>query len=237
MNNYLLNKTFAEILSISFFTIPVMVLCNIVFLAIGLRQWKRLGMYWIFIVYGICAIVQDVVALNFIAGAEKEKYGFIWISIFLFITIEFITFYAFFYSVFKGLRIQKWIQRVGIAYVCTSFIALFYLLVIRKADGFELIDYYTLSTSFLVLLPAFYYFYYLFILPPTKDLAKDRTFWINVGIIFIQGILIPLYSFEDYIANELGVWDKIYSINYMAYSVMFLLFSVGMLCGRKGVNV
>lgn len=192
-------------------------------------------MYWIFIVYGICAIIQDALAIwDMVIEVDSEvSYLIMWSSVLLFSVIEFITFYMFFYSVFLNAGIRKKILVVGISYTFLSFSILAYMLIAKKVYGSYIFSYYSVTTSFFILFPAFYYFYYLFTLPPTKDLAKERAFWINIGIIFIQGILIPFYLLGGYIAYDTSTWQKMYSINYLAYSVMFVLFSIGMLCKTK----
>lgn len=231
--NYLVN-----ILEKTFYTLPLMVLLNVLFLVLALRYKPKERKYKIFIWYGGGALLQDMLCI-FLMLANKtliKDHSIIVLidecSITCFTQLEFGIFYTFFYAQFNNPRIKRAISLTGKTFVLTAiFVSLYTILfasssVIEKFEG-----YLSVASSFLLLTPAIYYFYTLFAEPPIKNLLREPSFWITTGIVFLHGINIPLFFAESYLLKEFTtVWYNLYSINYIAYCFLFILLIISLLC-------
>jgi hypothetical protein len=115
----------------------------------------------------------------------------------------------------------------------TAFIFLLILLaawIIPTGDpmhkfGFLLAYYelFALESLFLVL-PCLFYFYELFKLRAPINLRSDPPFWIATGILFYNSCSIPLFLLIPILKDKFPeLRPTIYSLNYILYSMFFLL--------------
>jgi hypothetical protein len=236
--NYLVN-----ILEKTFYTLPIMVLLNVLFLVLALWYKPKERKYKIFVLYGAAALLQDMLCIFLMLANKtliKDPNTIVLIdecSITCFTQLEFALFYTFFYAQFNNSRIKHAISLTGKAFVLTTILISIYTIlfasssVIKKFEG-----YISVTSSFLLLIPAIYYFYTLFAEPPIKNLLREPSFWITTGIVFLHGINIPLFFAESYLLKEFtAVWYNLYSINYIAYCFLFILLIISLLCktGKK----
>jgi len=156
-------------------------------------------------------------------------------SIIGFTQIEFVIFYTYFYFQFQSPLIRRKILRIGKAFLSTAMLVSIYVcfftspVIVAKFQS-----YLSVTTSVLLLVPSFYYFYTLFIEPPVRNLLTEPSFWITTGIAFLHGINIPLFFMQIFFAKEFTtVWYNLYSVNYIAYCLSFILFIIALLCNRN----
>ena len=234
MNNLL------SILEKSFYTLPVMILLNALFLFLAFFHKFKERSVRLFILYAAASLAQDLLCIFLILANRtliKDSATISLIdnySIIAFIQIEFVTFYMYFYSQFQSTRVKRRISVIGKAFLLISVLASIYVcfftspITIGKFESCL-----SVTSSSLLLIPSFYYFYTLFIEPPLKNLLKEPSFWITTGIAFLHGLNIPLFFTENYFLKEFStVWYNVYSINYIAYCFLFILFIISLLCDR-----
>jgi hypothetical protein len=237
--NYLLTE-----LDKSFYTMPLMIVFIVLFLVVAVRYRAPKKTYRFFILYGILFLVENtggIIMLLFDKVLIKNNTFTSTLgnySVLCFLQIEFLIFYTFFYYQFSQKHIQHKIAVTGkgcslAVVLLTAYAGIFpFPLTIKSLTA-----YISVFNSVLILIPAFYYFYTLFIEPPTKNLLHEPTFWITTGIAFLHGLNIPLFFIETYAIKQfIVVWYSIYSINYIAYCVLFILLIISLLCKRPYNN-
>jgi magnesium-transporting ATPase (P-type) len=224
----------------TFYTEPIMILLNILFLILALKFNVRDKKYRIFILYGVAALLQDMVnigvSLTKYTDLETGKLGvrLIDIAVIVFIQIEFIVFYTFFYWQFEGKQMQKNIKIGGYSIIFLSMLCSLNCIFFMPNNTMHVfLSYFSVSFSVLQLLPAFYYFYILFNDPPVKNLLREPSFWITTGIAFLHGLNIPLFWVDNYVMQLFSpIWLPLYSINIIAYCFLFVLFIISLLCDK-----
>src|SRR5687767_11282231 len=162
----------------TFYTEPLMILLNILFLILALKLNLRDKKYRIFIIYGVAALLQDIIA----TGISLTNYPFVSktgekladASIITFIQIEFVAFYMFFYWQFEGKAIQSKIRLCGYLFISLFFPGSFYFIFFASNKNIHaFLGCLSATSSILQLIPAFYYFYILFKDPPVKNLLRE----------------------------------------------------------------
>ena len=223
----------------SYYTMPFMIILNILFIAIALNQNKLKKKYSILIIYGICTLIQDVIGISVILSSSQtissSLYRLNETSITALMFIEFVAFYSFFYiALAQKLREKKIVYKLK-AYLFTSAGLMLLSALFTSLSKFLLFQgYYSVLMSLLILIPSFYYFYTLFIDPPIKNLIAESEFWIITGITCLHCLNIPIFAIDYYVAPRMGnaEWYSTYSISYMAYCLLFVLFIIGFLCSK-----
>ena len=215
-----------------------MFILNIFFIIVAAKYSSRELKFRILIYYGIVALFQDVVCTAIIltdyTSFDLGKFGtrLIEANNIIFIQLEFIAFYRFFYLQFDGKPIQNKIKITCALFIIVAAPGSVYF--IFFASFHSLHNYsgcLSVTSCLLQIIPAFYYFYTLFRDPPVKNLLRDASFWIVTGIAFFNGLNIPLFLIETYIMDQFTpIYLNLYTINYIAYSFLFVLFIIGLLC-------
>jgi hypothetical protein len=224
----------------SLYTIPLMIVLNIIFLIIAYGRRSKEKWKTLFIIYGITAILQDFIS-TFVLWARKlliEDPQIINLtndlSVSIFIPIEFTIFYSFFYYQFSQRRTKKLIVLTGKIYCLSAFIISLLIFFFEPNNTLKIVEgYLSVTASILILIPSFYYFYTLFTTPPDKNLLHEPSFWITTGIAFLHGLNIPVFLLYTFFINEY----TLYSINYIAYCILFILFIISLLCNKKQKSV
>ncbi|HEX6432261.1 MAG TPA: hypothetical protein VF008_31430 [Niastella sp.] len=234
--DFLLNE-----LDKSFYTMPLMILLNILFLIVALRNRSAKKANTIFIIYGALFLVENIagICISLFDKVLIKNDSFTTTigaySVLCFVQIEFIVFYSFFYYQFNNKRIQNKIAVTGKIYAAAAVLFTLYVSIFPFPLTIKnLTAYIYVTSSILILIPAFYYFYTLFLEPPTKNLLQEPSFWITTGIAFLHSLNIPLFLIEKYLLNKfIPVWYSMYSINYIAYCFLFILLIISLLCDKE----
>jgi hypothetical protein len=92
--------------------------------------------------------------------------------------------------------------------------------------------YITFSEGFLVIAGALSYFFELF--SYNRNLGKEPSLWAISGMLVLFSAITPLFLLFNYLRsiNETLVF-KLYAINNVAYSILFITFSVTMILDKK----
>jgi hypothetical protein len=224
----------------SFYTMPLMIVLNMLFLIVALRKRPTEKVYTIFIIYGALFLVENIagICLSLFDKMLIKNSSFTTTvsaySVLCFVLIEFIVFYSFFFYQFNNKRIQNKIAVTGKIYAAAAVLLTLYASIFPFALTIKnLTAYIYVTSSILILIPAFYFFYTLFIEPPVKNLLQEPSFWITTGIAFLHSLNIPLFLIENYFLKKfITVWYSMYSINYIAYCFLFILLIISLVCDK-----
>lgn len=88
--------------------------------------------------------------------------------------------------------------------------------------------------SFLIIMSCLYFFYELFIHNPIKENLSLPAIWAISGMLILSGTIIPFFLFAIYLAkNNQLMMHRLWAINYIAYSLLFITFIMAMLSDKK----
>lgn len=214
-----------KIISDSFYTQPLMLLSALMASIIGIVRRKRIKEFRLLIAYPIASFIQGLVAFFYwVNSTENEQFEVDVISENIFILIESLIIYFFFKKIIVLKRIRIYIHVVFSIYI----LYLLSLWVFTNAFFFSPYKMYLIE-SVVTLSFCFLYLFQLFSLPPSVNLLESPAFWMTIGCLFYFSCTIPLF-FADSVLNIVPVYHSLYSINFLAYTVLFLFISKAFLC-------
>ncbi|MCS3801059.1 hypothetical protein GGD38_006442 [Chitinophagaceae bacterium OAS944] len=219
----------------SFYPVLIMILLNLVFLILAVRFKRRCRLFQVLIVYAVITLLNDFHGLlQPILNPPKHK-G-INVTVGPYLLAEFVLFYVLFYLHFKQKRIQHIIMYTtftfGAFFVAATAYYFFYGATRVQVRLFE--GYWSASSSLLQIVATIYYYYTILTEPPLENLTRESHFWIFTGIFCVQSINIPLFLIETYLHNTFpSIFYYLYSINYIAYSFLFLLLILSVVCNIR----
>lgn len=219
---------------------PLMIVLNVLFLVVALLNRPVEKTDKLFIIYGLLFLAENIagICITLFDNSQIKNASFTTTlgaySVLCFVQLEFIIFYTFFYYQFNDKRIQSIIAVTGKIYAAAVFLITLYAAIFPVPFTIKnLTAYISVTNSILILIPAFYYFYTLFLEPPTKHLLQEPSFWITTGIAFLHSLNIPLFLIENYLLKQfITIWYSMYSINYIAYCFLFILLIISLLCNK-----
>ena len=186
------------------------------------KKFSELKFIWM---YPLASLLQLLFfySMFLLKWPPKSRVEFSNLSINIYILIEAALIYHFLFQIIilKKLRsILKIILAFFIIYLSIHWIANSFFYYPAKAF---------LVQSFIILIPCSFYLIQLFKTPPTIDLLNTPAFWITIGLLFYFSSTFPLFlwdSIESLSAN----YYSLYSINFVAYSILFLLIAKASTC-------
>jgi hypothetical protein len=153
-------------------------------------------------------------------------------SIYFYLIVESICCLLFLRASIKSILVKKILLAVSIVFSVYCIIYWFsyytswqYLPIIQNIEGFLIIG------------TCLYYFYELFAQTNEKKPSSDSTFWAASGIMALFSIITPLFLFLPYLKpryNNLA--DNLFVINNIAYTLLFLLFTLIIFLNSKKAN-
>lgn len=202
-----------------------MVLSALAALIIGIVHRKKLQDLKFMVLYPMVSLVQGLLTYySWIHEKDKELWGTDTVSDSLFILFEFLIIYQFFKKAIVIERLKLFIKIIFLFNV--TYLLLMWVLTdtfYKNPSKIYLID------SLCILSFCFIYFFQLFRLPPKLNLLNNTQFWITIGLLFYFSCTIPLF-FADNILIVFPGYYKLYSINFLAYTILFLFISKAFLC-------
>jgi len=209
-----------------------LIVITIIFLIIGVSNYKQLKELNIITVYGFLSLSQTLFVYFFMFNSHLKNYLFlIENSINIFLVLEFTLLYLFFFLIVKTLLFKR---------ILFILVIIFFLIIIyywNYTNAFynnpaQL----TVIECFFLMVPTLLYFIELFKYSLVDNLLMESSFWIATGILFLFSTIIPLFLMVSYLSsNAPGVYHAIYSITYIAYSLLFIIFIIGLKCKIKKI--
>lgn len=213
-------------ISESFYTQPLMPLSALITLILGIIHRKKFSELKIMPFYPLASLAQSAVFFFWVFSEQQEEWKVGRISISLFILVEFLIFYRFFNAV---IVLEK--LKIKMQVIAVSFLAYLLSIWVFTDSFYKDPSNLFLPESLCILSFCFMYFFQIFKLPPELHLINSPAFWITIGCLFYFSCTIPLF-FANEILLFLPNYYSIYSINYLAYAILFLFISKAFLCNR-----
>ena len=184
-------------------------------------------------IYPASSFIQEFY-VSIVFFVVEKKYGYRiaslleGMSVHLFISIEFICIYYFFYKVSFLTNFSKQILKLSFI----SFFCIYFLFAVLSKDFIISYGKIYLIQSCFILLPSFIYIYQLFNNPPILKLAAEPSFWFNAGILMFFILTLPFFSTIKYfgIPKFSHYKNSVYNIGYI---IIFLFLLKSYLCKSK----
>lgn len=241
MSPFLLDiSTLQHTLEGCYYTQVLMLVSNIAFLLVARRVKPKEKWITAFVYYAVASLLQTGISFS-LELADNVLFNSADLSrrlseymIIVFVIIEFIVFYYFFYNQFQQANTKKLIAKTGKFFMAAIVPTVLLVAIFKLPARLPFLNWLSVITSVLILIPSFYYFYTLFSEPPEKLLMQEPAFWATTGIAFLHGVNIPVFIIGSYFLEaRTPLWYSLDAINYFAYSILFLLLIVSLLCNLQ----
>lgn len=190
---------------------------------IGFRRFRNLEKSKFLVFYAIASGLQCIISL-YIQSFEiitPILDSTINISVNLFTLIELFTFSYLFYQILL-LNISKRLI------ILLNIIYLVYILHqwIFQNQIVQITDYSTVISLFILFSFPFMYFMEILKDPPLKKLTHEPMFWVSTGLFILTGLLIPQFLIRlKMVVLFPSIYPAIFSITFIAYSILFFCIS------------
>ena len=222
-------ERFLKLISETLYTLPIMVLLQLVVVIASLKNRKRFSELRYFHFYPIAGLIQTITFITSAIYVENRiKFKVIESSINIFTILEVILIY---HLGFQIIKVRK-LRNVLIFFLFSFF--LYALLTWGFTNAFLINSSRMFPIeSLVVLIPTCFYFFQLFKLPPTFNLFNQPAFWINIGILFAFSCTLPLSTLEFFNKKFIDSNFYFYYINFISYSFLYLSIAKGYCCRKK----
>ena len=205
-----------------------MVVCAFVAFLIGFKHRKKFLELRFLFFYATASILQIFSLYYAILFHPKSTIKLERITVNLFILIEFAILFHFFNSVILFLPLKKILRAIFMGFFI--YVTLLWSLTNSFYD-FPARLY--LPESLCILTFCFLYLLQLFILPPRLHITSNPAFWVTVGCLFYFSCTIPLFFLDALI--PLPLYHQFYSINYLAYALLFVFIAKSFFCKPRSL--
>jgi hypothetical protein len=217
----------------SHYLLGAMVFFTIVALVIGIIRYNRHRHLRIFTWYIAFSLLQDLTACY--ALAYWHPGSFPW-RVMNGITLAFSLFEFFVCNLFILHYITSPLRRRVIR--ISGLLYLVLLVVVAAITYPRYSDqYYIIPEALFLVIPCLIYFYELFLTKNLRPLTDQPAFWVVTGVLFLNACDIPLLitvrilaERRYYFRDARSLFNDVYSLNYVLYSILFALLIRAFLC-------
>jgi hypothetical protein len=214
-------------LSETYFTCTLNLLVAFLLGVVGIRYRTKHPIIKNFAYYGWASFMQIILYSVLYSYNIENKALYKKISINVFILIEFIVVYQFLIQAIRYSKIKTFMLLLLPLFI------IYIILLHVKDTSFELTEVYILE-AILIIVPCCIYFFQLFESSRIEDLKNTPEFWVNAGLLFYFGLTLPLFAFDNWLREHRILKSTgLYAINYISYSVLYMLIIKGYLCNAK----
>lgn len=224
MNNYLQS-------SLNYFLTDIlMFICSCSSFIICFLSRKKSTEFRILYLYPLSSFIIQLSLFFIYLTSEQNTYSSIEIRAEkIFLIIEFICIYDFFKSGASNKLYKKHMLLIAIAYF------FIYFLLILLDNTLNIYDnklYFLQNVSIATI--SILSLIQIFKNDPIVNITEIPSFWVITGCLLYFLCTMPLYFFKDFIYNHNGIFvDRtVYSLNYLFYSILFLLLIKAVTCKK-----
>lgn len=214
-----------------FYTNILAILCAFACTIMGFIKRNKFKELKLMFIYPLSSLIQTIISYTFTyfyPNINIQKIDqYINLSINLFLLIEFISIFIFFYQVVLIGKLKKTLKLILSTYILIFFYLWYY---------YNPLLYYPFDLVFIqalyVLLIAVICLIDLFKNNPKRSLLSEPSLWIITGSLLYFLCTLPIYIAREFVfeANGALIEEGLYSINYICYSIFFLLIIRAYLC-------
>lgn len=203
----------------------LLILCTVVII-IGFynrRKFKYLNLLPAYALTSATQIIITFICLIYKIPTFRQINNY---SIILFMMVEFIIFYNLLLQVIERKYLKKSMSLMQFIFVLLSLA----VALTMKSTG-SIPQIYYITDSIFLIVPCLFYFYEIFKAPPSFRLSTQPAFWIVIGFSFMIICSLPLNLLEGFfISNMKDIYEQINTLNYVFYSLVFVLILKAFLC-------
>ncbi len=217
--------------SIFYYAVPIQMITTLLFIIVGLANYKKINEFKSLLLYGIISMMQCIlgVYISVFTDHDLGKITFIRNSINIFMLFEYIIFYSFIINsialnVIKNILMIFFIGYVVVVLYCWIFTSAF-----NKPPA-----YLTIIESYLMIIGCLFYYLEIFVCPPKVKLLDHPKFWFVTGMLILFAFLVPFYlQYDNILLQYLSLYNTVYIMNFIGYTILFIFFNIGLRCQIK----
>jgi hypothetical protein len=228
MSIHKLLSYFSEFYFTNFFLIVI----TIFFLIYGAFHYRKLNELNIVLLYGLFSLIQSILSYYVLFIIPNDYNFIIEYSINIFLLVEFLLFYLLFFLIIKSKYIKYILVLLTFIFLCIIFYHWTYTNELYKNPARL-----TVIECFFLIIPSLYYFIEIFYYSPITNLLKEPHFWIVTGIMFFFTSIFPLFLLNIFVLYpRASFYNSMYSITYISYCLLFVMFFIGCKCKIKKIS-
>lgn len=220
-----------EYLSTSYFTTLLNIFSAIAFIIVLIKTKAKIPLNHLFLIYATISIIQAVFTIVIEVynpynlgdtSIPENLYN-------IFTLAEILLFSLFYYLII----INKVFRAIILIIVVIMTIWINYLW-LAKGHFNEVFKEITVIQTLCFIIFSLLYFYETLKTPTNQKLEQNPKFWIAIGFFLLCSFLFPLFLFLDQILEILPhVFFGIYSVNNIAYTILFICLIKATICQTK----
>lgn len=209
-----------------YYTIPIQILLNFVFIGYCIRHYSKLEEIKILFYYSIVSLCQSFfgiyVSVYFIQTSTIKE--LIHNSINIFILLELPSFYLFIIKSTSSSISKKILKTILLSFIILT------LLYWGTSNSFNKNpSLLTLAEGYLIILACFIYYLEIFRKPLKDKLTHNSNFWIISGMFLLFAFLISLFiQAKNNLLTHLNIYNLVYIIVFIGYITLFSFFIIGL---------
>ena len=207
-----------------YFTPLILYAIQILTVIVSVRNRNKFPELKYFHLYPITSLFQTTIALGSMTIVDDSIDLVQHPSVTVFILVEFLLIYLFYFRTIIKKRDRLVLKILFIGYVSYTIFNWF-----LNKSFFEYEQPF-LVQSIALIIPCLFHFLQLFNVPLGRELISLPTFWVNVSVLFFFSSTIPLFLLVTYFSKYIYLHESLYSINYIAYCIFFLIICKAYLC-------
>lgn len=210
-----------------YYTVPLEIFLNLLFIIIGLAKLKRIGRLKILIIYSIACLTQSLLGVmaNVLSDRKPATCILLENSINVFVLLEFIFFYQFIIGALAS-RVARMLFRGVRIIVCLG--TIYSWLSSNRFNETPCV--FTIAESYLIIIPCLYFYFELFTYRPKVPLQHQADFWAVTGMLFLFLLLAPLFLQSGTLFLDASQPSDAYAMTFVGYAVLYIFFLNAVRC-------
>jgi len=226
----------------TYYTTPVVIMCSILAIIIGIKFHRKGKTSILFIIYALCCFIlfigSDLLTALYQYKASppsRNKSAILQSANTLFGLFELFTFYYYYLQIIKS-RVTHWTMKFSFILFFTIVIVFFMKLNDKKFEIFDIRQFSALVATiefFLLLLPVFICLFELFKNESIKEIQQRPLLWINSGLFIYILVTLPFLIISESLPKPLYFF--MYFLHSVSLCILLLSVIKAFLC-RKPIT-
>lgn len=234
MDNNVIQKIL-KLWDISYYTYPLLLICVLTCILVGLRNYRREKNHYLLLIYAILTLLLFIinVAINIQYDKGQTKTILNETSNTLFAILEFILFAMFLWKILKS-KISKIFLSIAFFILLASVLNFLIQIsnpntpidkIIKLSFNINILEFFSLLIACLI------FFYESLHKELTFDLPNSPSFWVITGLFIYCIASIPFLSIGYNLQiSQSNLYILMYSIHYICLSIFFIALTKAFLC-------
>lgn len=182
--------------------------------------------------YPMASLLETIISsIIYSEFPRYSKLGVPQMLVNIFLLIEFISIYIFFFEVFYSKKIKNLLYVIVCIYISITLGFWIFNNSLYKTPNHLFVP-----QAIFILMPGLYYLLNLLTNPSRIEPIHEPDFWVVIGLVFYFGGTLPLFLLNQHIDFSNTLHRSVYAINFLSYGILFLLIIKAYLCKKRDIQ-